>query len=89
MTLTHDLDITYVYILSHSSVHTGQNISKVLHKLVKVMASLQMQKISLAACMNSIYEYIIFSAVSRKHIFGHNVWVKKQLGWFRCLGPCF
>ena len=29
-------------------------------------------KKSLAVCMNAIYGYVMFPAISQKHVFGHN-----------------
>ena len=77
MTLTSDLDLTYFRILSHNSVPAEQNIPKFLQSIAVAMAILQIQKISLAVCTNSIYGYIMFSDISRKRVFGRNFWTKE------------
>ena len=56
------LTLSNMCILSHSPAPARLYISKVLHKLAK----------SLAVCTNSIYGYVMFSAISWKCAFGHN-----------------
>ena len=78
---TDDLDawpwpLKYFCILSHNSVPAGENISKFLLSVALAMAILQMIKISLAVCTNSIYGYIMFSDISQKRVFGRNFWIK-------------